>query len=255
MRRWLAVLVAASILGACGGEDDEVTVAVERSRLFEQQRSLGVTIHNDGDEPAVIDAVRFGAGRYEEVPATDRTVTVPAGGAVSFPVPFGVARCDSADDEVLVHLRVEGDATTRRVPVSGQVERAHQRECAAEVAQRAVRIDFAEDWEVVAPRRVRGSLEVTPLDGHEVEVTDVVTSIVFVTEEVDRSAAGPSLEVVAGRCDTHALIESKKTFTFVVSVAIDGEEPVSLEVVPEAGPARAALQAAIEDCLDEEPVG
>ena len=139
--------------------------------------------------------------------------------------------------------------------MSGQVARAHERECAAEAARRAVRIDFADDWEVVAPRRVQGSLEVTPLDGREVEVTDVVTSIVFVTEEVDRSAAGPLLEVVAGRCDTHALIESKKTFAFAVSVAIDGDEPVSLEIVPQAGPARAALQAAIEDCLDEEPVG
>lgn len=267
-------LLAASVLAACGGDQvgrpateppaaeartstsmvaEEVSVAVERSRLFEQQRSLGVTVRNATDAPVVVDDVRFTAGRYDEVPATDRTVTVPAGGEASFPVPFGPARCDSDDDEIEVRFRIDGAPATRRSPVSGQVHRAHERECAAEAAGSAVHIDFAPDWELVGPRLVRGSLRVEALGDHEVEVTDVVTSIVFVTEMLERSAIGPVLEVVAGRCDTHALIESKKTFTFVVSVAIDGAEPVALDVVPDDGPAGAALQQAIEGCLAGQP--
>lgn len=55
--------------------------------------------------------------------------------------------------------------------------------------------------------------------------------------------------MVAARCDTHALIESKKTFTFTLSVVVDGQEPAALEIVPEARPARRALQQALEECL------
>ncbi len=277
-RQRVALVLALVLATACGTDADEavegsttsttsttsitsttsgdavLAVEVERSRLFEQQRSLGVTVRNETDRAVVVDDVRFTAGPYDAVPATDRTVTVPAdGGRVSFPVPFGPARCDSTDDVIEVRFRLDGASATRQAPVSNQVRRAHARECATAAVRRAVRIDFAPDWEVVGSRRVQGSLVVDPLDGHDAEVTDVVTSIVFVTEVTDRSAAGPSLEVVAGRCDTHALIESKKTFTFVVSVAVDGAEPVPVEVVPAEGPARTALQQAIEDCLDASP--
>lgn len=270
MRRWPALLLAASLAVAGCGTDDEapatvpassettappevVAVGVERSRLFEQQRSLAVTVRNSGPDPVVVDEVRFAAGRYEEVPAADRTVTVPAAGQVSFPVPYGPARCDAEEDEVVVHLAIDGEATTRTAPVSGQVRRAHERECAAAAVRRAVRVEFADDWEVVAPRRVQGSLDVTPLAGHEVEVADVATSIVFVTETTAADTRRTSLDVVAARCDTHALIESKKTFTFTLSVVVDGEAPVALEIVPEDGPAREALQQAVEDCLADGP--
>ena len=98
------------------GPTEVVSVAVERSRLFEQRRSLGVTVRNAGDEPVVVDQLRFAAGRYEEVPATDRTDTAPAGGQVAFPVPYGAARCDSDDEEIVVHLRIDGeDAITRAI--------------------------------------------------------------------------------------------------------------------------------------------
>ena len=251
----LAVLLVASAAGACGTDaaeqagpttseqpsasEEPVTVEVERSRLFEQQRSLGVTVHNAGASPVVVDDVRFAAGRYAEVPAADRTVTVPAGGEVSFPVPYGVARCERPPDDIVVLLSVDGRPGTRSVPVSAQVHRAHQRECATAEVLDAVELGFGDDWALVGPRRAQGTLTVTPRDGREAEVDAVSTSIVFVTEVLaGATPAAVPLDVVAARCDTHALIESKKTFTFTVSVSVDGGDAVPVEVVPPDGAAR-----------------
>lgn len=270
LRCGLGVLLAGSLVAACGTDIEEptgpaattstsasaagetVTVQVERSRLFEQRRSLGVTVRNGGPDTVVVDRVRLGAGPYAAGPDTDRAVTVPGGAMVSFPVPYGAERCDEAEDELVVHFAIDGDATTRSVPVSAQVRRAHARACAAAAAREAVALRFDDDWELVAPRQARGSLVVEPAPGREVELVDVTTSIVFVTEVGAGRGPGDAvpLEVYAARCDTHALIESKKTFTFTVSLAIDGGEPVPVELVPGDGTARDVLQQAIEGCLD-----
>ena len=73
--------------------------------------------------------------------------------------------------------------------------------------------------------------------------------------DADAGGGRALLEVFAARCDTHALIESKKTFTFTVSLAIDGADPVPLDVVPEGGPSRDVLQQALQGCMDGEGAG
>lgn len=279
----LAVVVAASLGAACGDEGREVVVppdpapseaappdagsegglavAVERSRLYEQRRSLAVTLRNDAGATVVVDRVRFGDGPYGPGPDADRTVTVPAGAVVEFPVPYGEARCDVTAAQIVVELHVDGAPTSRTVPVSGPIERAHRRECDAARARVAVAVTFAGDWELVAPRRARGSIQVEPRTADEVALVDATTSIVFSTTVVDpdpdpdASGGRAQLEVFAARCDTHALIESKKTFTFTVSLAIDGGDPVPLDVVPEGGPARDVLQQALQGCMDGEGTG
>ena len=247
-----ATVPAAATATSTTAADDDLSVEVERSRLFEQQRSLGVTVRNGGSTDVVVDGVRFGDGPYEPGPDAGRTVTVPAGAVVSFPVPYGDERCDDVVDELVVHLDVDGEPTSRTVPVSAQVRRAHGRACSAAAARQAVSLRFGDDWQLVAPRQAQGSLVAEAKEGREVVVVDVSTSIVFVTETRDASTDGVRvpLDVYAARCDTHALIESKKTFTFTVSLAIDGAEPVPVEIVPEDGPARDVLQQAIEGCMD-----
>ncbi len=276
----LAVLVAASLGVACGDDDGEVVAApagtappatvpveeepdgglgvtVERSRLYEQRRSLAVTLRNGGDATVVVDRVRFGDGPYASGPAAERTVTVPAGAVVEFPVPYGDARCDAPAEEIVVRLHVDGEPASRTVPVSAQIARARERECDAARARAAVALTFADDWELVGPRRARGSIQLEPSGAEDVALVDTTTSIVFSTTVTDPDAGGGRalLEVFAARCDTHALIESKKTFTFTVSLAIDGDDPVPLDVVPEGGPAREVLQQALQGCMDGEGTG
>src|ERR671918_756988 len=58
----------------------------------------------------------------------------------------------------------------------------------------------------------------------------------------DGQAAGPMpITIEAARCDPHALIEYKRTFIFVAVVAVDGGEPVRVDVTAEGG-ARSALE-------------
>ena len=56
------------------------------------------------------------------------------------------------------------------------------------------------------------------------------------------------VELVVDRCDTHALIESKRTFKFPLEVRLDGGPP-ALVVVEATGSTRDILQGLIEACI------
>jgi hypothetical protein len=58
------------------------------------------------------------------------------------------------------------------------------------------------------------------------------------------------VEVVVDRCDTHALIESKRTFKFPLDVSLDGGDPITyvLEAAVDT-PARDVLADLIQACI------
>ena len=68
--------------------------------------------------------------------------------------------------------------------------------------------------------------------------------------EIDDDRPSDSIEVslTASRCDPHALIEYKRTFTFVALVDTGGDEPVRVDVTAE-GAAQQALQSSLTACI------
>lgn len=278
MRRVSALLLLAAIVVAgCGGTGEpaeQVTdattttasptteaapsglvVTVERSRLFEQRRSLAVSIENRTERTVTVVDPWLDTGRHEVADAEPRTVTLPPGRLLSFPVPYGKARCGRVEEVAVVHAVVDGTPAWFEAAVGPRIRAAHARECAGERARSAVELGFADDW-AADGAVATGTLTVRPLEP-DVQVVDVRTSIVFVT------TAGTSLPtdrdlpltVSAGRCDAHALIESKKTFTVAVHVRVGDDDPVPVEILVEDGPARSALDQAIEACVAATPRG
>ena len=99
---------------------------------------------------------------------------------------------------------------------------------------------------------------VTGRGDREVAVDSIRGNIVFGV----RVAAGPDLvrvtaegevgrvpvELVVDRCDTHALIESKRTFKFPLAVRLD-DGPPAMVVLEALGPTRDILQGLIQACI------
>jgi hypothetical protein len=64
-----------------------------------------------------------------------------------------------------------------------------------------------------------------------------------------RDAAATEVVLTVARCDVHALIESKTSFTFPLSVAVGDGDPVAVPVTAD-DPVRATMQAMLEDVCD-----
>ena len=87
-------------------------------------------------------------------------------------------------------------------------------------------------------------------------VTELLGSILFSVAgtppapllQLPAGAATASAPVVllASRCDQHALIESKTSFTFPLFASVDGGEPARLSTTA-SGAARDALQSLLDD--------
>lgn len=264
VRRLLALLLL--VLPACGGAEDEVPAAapeerpapsgdlvltVERSRLFEQQRSLAVSLENRGAATVTVVDPQLDSGRHDVVDAPPRTVTLDPGRLLTFPLPYGPARCGDVGEVVAVRAEVDGSVLRLEAPVTDRIVAAHERECDGQRARAAVDLAFADDW-TAQGTVASGTLTVRPKEP-DVRVVEVRTAIVFVA-----SASTPlptdgdvALELTAGRCDVHALIESKKTFTVAVHVQVGDDDPVPVEIVADDGPVRSALDAAIGSCVAE----
>lgn len=263
------MLCVSLLVAACGGSDEtaiapaataaptaDLLVSVERSRLFEQQRTMAVTAENRGADTVALVDPWLDSGRHEVAQADPRTVTLEPGRRLTFPLPYGPARCDGDLPDVLtVHALIAGVDVSFESPITDPIRGTHERECAAERARAGVELAFADDW-AVDGATAAGTLTVRPTEP-DVAVTDVRTAIVFVTQVGAPLPATTDLPltVSAQRCDVHALIESKKTFTVAVHVQVGDADPVPVEIVADDGAVRSALDRAIEACVTAEGAG
>jgi predicted small lipoprotein YifL len=242
-----AVLLAA--LTACGTGPAQappgLRVTVEQSRDNENRGLVQVVVTNDGSAPVVVRRVQLRSAAYRPVPAAVFEEQVRPGSRTAFPVPLGEPDCaaDGTDGSTaVVGLRDGGSVREVLLPVPDDdpvLPRLHARACAVERVGRAADVTFSTGW-VLDGDVVSGQLVVERRDGAaEVRVTDLQSSILFLLQPTaglplvlgpqDRRAALP-VEVRAVRCDPHALIESKRSYTFPVFVALGDDEPLQLPV-------------------------
>lgn len=275
MRRVVALLLLGGVLGltagACGsdGEDAGATSAaappvhaeILRSRLFELQHRLKLTLRNDDDEPVAVEALQLDVPWFETVPPQERRSTLAPGRTVAIPIDFGDARCPPDEDaDGTVVLTIAGEA--QRIPViepSEALATLNERQCTEQEVRDAFAIGWGEELTPAGEVAVRTTLEVERLEpDHTLDIHLVRSSVVFNLAAVggghpsaalaagdDRAAVPVTFD--AARCDSHALTESKKTFIFVAELQLDDGPVIPLEL-PAEGPLRERLEGFLATC-------
>jgi hypothetical protein len=166
------------------------------------------------------------------------------------PLPFGDARCgETAAGPPQVVLDVDGDEVT--VPLvenpDGLLAGLHASECAVATIREDVDVHLGDEWEQTGPRTVTGEVVMEQLHpGVETTVASLEGNVIFTLDSDTAGDEGPVLQVgderpsdrvgvsiTASRCDAHALIEYKRTFTFLALVDVGEDRPLRLDVKAE----------------------
>lgn len=269
---------AAPTTPSASGDSLGIRATLQRSRLFEMQRGVRVNLRNEGAEDVRVEAVQLDSPWFETVMPEPRDPVLRAGDSpVGMPVPFGDARCDGdTGDPTLVVLTIGGEdvAVTAEERPAGLLAGLHDAECDVAAVWEQVDLRLGDRWTRTGPRTVVGAIEVSLLDpAATVAVLGVEGNVIFdldldedldattdatidaaersdplVEIDDDRPSGSIAVGLTASRCDPHALIEYKRTFTFVALVDTGGDEPVRVDVTAE-GAAQEALQASLTACI------
>ena len=200
---------------------------------------------------------------FEQLPPVERRTVLPADGEVRLvPVPLGAPRCDRDDPAGATLVAGVDDGSELSLPLVDRepgLVRAHRLACATAAVQEVVTVELRTDGVRTATPQGPGLAMTLHLDRRSrgaVSVTELSGSILFsvagtppaplldLPDGVQESAA--PVVLLASRCDQHALIESKTSFTFPLFARIDGGDPARLSTTA-TGPARDALQALLDD--------
>jgi hypothetical protein len=249
---------------------DRLTAVGTYDRHARVTGRVQVALANRG--PAPVEVVRFQVRHpmFATVPAEDRESVLRPGATAVRPLPFGAPRCDVTDDSgAVVVLGVRGGdgsaATVTEVTVplaegGPGLAAWHATACAAAAVGDVVEFELGPALAVEdGGARLRTSLRAERTGPGEITVTGVGNSILFsvapasgdpvlaLPAAVDTAATEVVLTVA--RCDVHALIESKTSFTFPLQVAIGDADPVPVPVTA-GDDVRAAMQEMLETGCD-----
>lgn len=266
------LLMAAGLVGCGDGEDPPpsapvvqapsdttddgppLSLSIERDRLFGAARQFLLTFRSTGGAEVEVTSVQLRSELFSSAgPSTRRVMVRRSGDPVSIPLAYGPASCgDAPSPELSVRMEVDGEPAD--VPVgkaAASIVREHASEYSGNEVRRQVDLRFGPDWRMVDARRVAGTLTLDRRPEADVVLEEVATSVVFTVEVLSPLPASDDVDLVvtAARCDAHALTESKKTFTFFLTFAKGGGEPIRIELPVEDGPTHDALEGAIEACI------
>lgn len=214
-----------------------------------------------GSDVTVVRSVQLDWPGFAAVEPTVRTVSLSPGRRIDVPTPLGAAVCDGrgtppfSDGSAILEVDLPRGARTVRAPLLADAQRAldnvHSKACVRQALDRAVALDYDAAWArsdrgatpaavgtlVVDRRATDAPIRVVGVDG---SVLLVVTPLEPLgpgraTLPAGEDSMRVGVRVVAsGRCDGHALGDSKKTYVFDVQVAVGDDAPVGAEVtVPE----------------------
>ena len=282
MRMWRVAATCAAVLIAlagCGPEDGAsgtpvsggsapapsttgaargLEVVIERSRLFETRGQLSLVLINHGPDAVQLDTFKLRSSLFETVAPDRREAELaPGGRRVSMPISFGAPRCDAQDSGHRVAIDAGGVTRELDAELHPRVHDLWRKACAAAAVEQAADIRFGEEWTAIDDVSMQGRLELRLREPARVlEVEELAGSVIFGIDATEGVAplgrideGQPMIDIPvtvrAARCDPHALIESKRTYVFVVFLRLDGEE---ITVTVEPG-SRQPFDRLLEPCL------
>ena len=194
------------------------------NRLYAVNRAFGLVLRNVTDAPIVVQEMQLDSDQFETMAATERTVTLPAGGRrLVLALPYGEARCDDEAGETFPVVVVLDDGQELHLDApeeyEGAVARLHGRECAAADVLERVDITFGDTW-VQDGIAVDGELHLEQRHpGEPVAIDNAVGNVIFtlileqdhpvVEVSDDAPSATVPVTISADRCDPHAVAEFK----------------------------------------------
>jgi hypothetical protein len=255
------------------GDDAGLRATLQRATLFETRRALKLLVHNTGTDDVELAAVQLASPAFEPVAPEARAAVLDAGGRpVNIPLRFGAARCaegdaDDVGDGGNAMLVATVDGEERRIAIEqsppDMLADLHATECAAAGVLAAVDIRLGDRWTAAGPRTLAGEVSMSSRDPDVTAALDgLLGNVIFAVAAgravaqgepwlaVDDGQAAASIPITieAARCDPHALIEYKRTFILVAVVAVDGAEPVRVDIEAD-GEARRALEDLLTACI------
>jgi hypothetical protein len=238
--------------------------ASARLRQFRRdltRRVLQVTVTTR--EPLRVTGAELAVPGFDPVPATAVDVALEAGATVDLPVAYGAARCSDAPGSAVAVLTTPAGRVRLALDDGGLVARLHKAQCAEQELARAVGLSVGASW-VESERDgrpvLRGTLVVTRRErGRRVVVTGLGAHIVLTVRPADPAdlplVLGPGdaevqlgIDLVASRCDPHALAENKRMGLLGAYVALGEGEPRLVTVTPDDGSQARLVDFAVRAC-------
>lgn len=226
------------------------------------RRVLQVTV--TARVPLRVTGVGLTVPGFDPLPVTAVDVALPAGATVDLPVAYGPVRCSEAPDAATATLgTAEGAAVRLELEDRGLVERLHTAQCADEQLARQVALSVDGTWtEVQRDGRplLQGSLVLARQEQDQrVTVTDLGAHIVLTVRPQqpadlplalapDDTTARLPLELVASRCDPHALAENKRMGLLSAYVAVGDRPARRVTVSPDEASRTRIADFAVRSC-------
>ena len=240
-------------------------------REDEAEHRIQITLTNHGNEVQGILTARLLWPGYSEAEPTNHPTSVFPGVTLDIPVQLGSPRCEAKEppsiERAIVELTTEPATSAEKIsiPVDPNAQKVLDRvwtqDCSRVRLSRSVSVFFSGP----ATQASSGTLAATDLllnlttTHEEVEASlialsgSVLLNIELIAPGVVPLRLGPQSRVAVritptGRCDGHALGESKKTLQFQISLRLGDDQgvdtDVGVEITPDE-PTRALLWATI----------
>jgi hypothetical protein len=205
-------------------------------------RQLQVRVRDTGTAPFTVTSVQLDSAGFAVLPTRELSAEFTPGRVIDLTVPYGAVRCSASPDPAaarLTVLRPDGAVEELRVPLAGStIAQLYDDDCAVEGVLAVV--DVAVEGLSAAGEALTGDVVLTRRgDGDEVLVSALYPSVVLQpVPDVDlpvRLAAGDRelrlpVSFDAGRCDAHALAETKQPFVFPLMVAVGDGRDVAVDL-------------------------
>lgn len=242
---------------------------VVQYRRDAQRDVVQVKVTNLGEVPARVTHVRLESDTFAAPAEAEKDSTIGPGLSADLTVPLVAPACDGPADPApaVAHLTLDDAVVGRDVVTVVTEQRAagadvlttvRDGRCAVLAVTDVVALTVTPGWVdaglVGGEPALRGTLDVTPLpEAPDLTVRVEGATTLFTvagrsTATLPAGGAEPvALDVVltVTRCDAHAVAEDKKGYLLPVRVALEGADPVLVEV-PVPVPERAPLQELID---------